>query len=295
MEKILHKIYYNPETGFLSADKLYRKAKEQNQKITLKQVKDWLNKQDIYTTNKPKPKNIKYDSIISTGAGNNIQTDIMYSPFDKKYLLTAVDVYSRKAFVEPMMKKSAENTLKHFKNIRSKIEEDYTLNNVNTDAGSEFKGNFSKYLKENDIKQWVSDPQQDNKNAIVERFHRTLRGYLKRNKQFNKKKKLNDLQKLVKNYNNTYHGTIKHTPEEVWSGKEKNEQTLNFVYYDFEVGDKVRHLKNKRNFEKKSDKRTYTKSIFTISRIKDNSYFLKGNNGIELKKPFRGYELQKVE
>jgi alpha-amylase/alpha-mannosidase (GH57 family) len=45
MEQLLHNLYYDPETGYSSADKLYRKAKQQDPKITMKIVKEFINTQ----------------------------------------------------------------------------------------------------------------------------------------------------------------------------------------------------------------------------------------------------------
>jgi transposase InsO family protein len=53
--------------------------------------------------------------------------------------------------------------------------------NLNIDLGAEFKYNpFQKYIKDNNITLWVSDPQQMNKNAIIERLHRILRNLILR-------------------------------------------------------------------------------------------------------------------
>jgi hypothetical protein len=43
MEALLEELYYDPETGFISANTLHNKAKEIRPAITLKQVKDWYN------------------------------------------------------------------------------------------------------------------------------------------------------------------------------------------------------------------------------------------------------------
>ena len=39
MEELLTDLYYNPKTGYTSRDKLYRRAKELDNNITLKIVK----------------------------------------------------------------------------------------------------------------------------------------------------------------------------------------------------------------------------------------------------------------
>jgi transposase InsO family protein len=45
--------------------------------------------------------------------------------------------------------------------------------------GAEYiNSSFQNYCLDNSIKLWYSNPEQDNKNAIIERFHRTLRNYI---------------------------------------------------------------------------------------------------------------------
>ncbi len=55
-----------------------------------------------------------------------------------------------------------------------------------------------------------------NKNPIVERFNQTLARNINKYRQATKNKKWYEyLDTIVKNYNNTYHKTIQHTPEKV--------------------------------------------------------------------------------
>ena len=45
MEELLTDLYYNPKTGYSSKDKLYRRAKELDDNITLKIVQEFLDRQ----------------------------------------------------------------------------------------------------------------------------------------------------------------------------------------------------------------------------------------------------------
>ena len=45
-DKIIEKYFTSPDTGFIDAAKLFEKIKEDGHKISLKQVKDWYNKQE---------------------------------------------------------------------------------------------------------------------------------------------------------------------------------------------------------------------------------------------------------
>ena len=46
--QLLHKLFNDPKTGFTGAEKLLRRAKEFNPKITLKQVKEFLSLNPIH-------------------------------------------------------------------------------------------------------------------------------------------------------------------------------------------------------------------------------------------------------
>jgi hypothetical protein len=297
MEEILQNIYYNPLTGFQGLDKLYRKAKLLNNNITKKITKEWLDNQETeqITKQQKKTKNI-YSSIISPAVRNNFQIDIMYLPNPTsnrfKYLLTCIDVYSRKAFVSTLKNKNADTSLNGFKQI---LRKSGTPKNINLDAGGEFDNAiFKDYAESNNIKLWFSNPKQENKNAIVERFHRTLRNILLKYETARKRPYIDDLDNLVENYNSTYHKTIKGTPNDVWSGVEPNKQDVNYVTYDFNVGDIVRHSIKRETFNKASSTIKYTKELYTITRVTSNSFYITNKQGEELKKPFRGYEIVKA-
>jgi hypothetical protein len=84
----------------------------------------------------------------------------------------------------------------------------------------------------------------------------------------------------MKNYNSTFHSTLKATPDEVWKGDKKHYQEVKTEEIKFNVGDRVRHtVKKGEIFGKSSSTTAYTKKIFTITKIDD------------LIKPFGQYEL----
>ena len=82
---------------------------------------------------------------------------------------------------------------------------------------------FQNYCLDNNIKLWYSNPEQDNKNAIIERFHRTLRNYILKYEVANGKEYITELDNIIDNYNNTFHNTIKTEPVKIWKGIDRNE------------------------------------------------------------------------
>jgi len=157
---------------------IHQKAKELDNKITQKQVKDFLKRQSTAQITKPirKSKN-EYNTIISPSVRNNYQMDLMILPnptLNKnfKYLLTCIDVYSRYAFCVALKNKTGETV---YDNIKILFHMYGKPNNLNLDVGSEFIYTpFVNYCETNSITLFYSNPEQDNKNSIIERFHRTL-------------------------------------------------------------------------------------------------------------------------
>ena len=49
IEQKLRDIYYDPSTGFQSAERLYQKAKDDGLRVSRRIVKEWLKTQDTYT------------------------------------------------------------------------------------------------------------------------------------------------------------------------------------------------------------------------------------------------------
>jgi hypothetical protein len=298
MDDLLSSLYDDITIGTKSLNNLYRKAKEINNKVTLKIVKEFLEKQEAnQLTRTVKKKNINYDTIESTGLRDNFQMDLMNVPNSGvnkyEFFLTCIDVYSRYAFVEPIKTKNKENV---FKAIIKIFKRSGIPKNLNCDFGKEFNNSlFKQYAEENNIKLWFSNPEQDNKNAIIERFHRTLRNIILFYELKKGKKYINDLQSIVTGYNNSVHRTIKTTPLKIWEEKAKNNQEIKVVVYDWKVGDNVRHAVDLSTFDKRSSNVKYSKDIYRISKIDGRKYYLETLDGkSELTKPFRGYQLTKA-
>ncbi len=96
----LRKIYYDPKTGFISAQKLYLKL---DKTIPLREIQKFLDKQEIYQISKELRAKYPFRHMIVYSSNDQWQIDLIdfskYSRWNKgfKYLLCAVDVYSSRA------------------------------------------------------------------------------------------------------------------------------------------------------------------------------------------------------
>ena len=113
---------------------------------------------------------------------------------------------------------------------------------------------------------------------------------------------LDMLPKLVKQYNNTKHSSIKMTPVE--ASNKKNEGTVYFNLYSnteqltskpkFKIGDKVRINKYKRKVFDKGYTPNWTEEVFIVDKIQYTNpitYKLKDLNNEEIKGSFYESEL----
>jgi len=79
MEKTLTSIYLDPShpTSFGGLDAGYQAVKERGKnKISRKQVQDWLCQQDVYTLHKPARRHCKRSCAIVFGIDEQFQADL---------------------------------------------------------------------------------------------------------------------------------------------------------------------------------------------------------------------------
>ena len=294
-EQELRAVYYDPSSGYQSAEKLYRKLKENGVSISRKDVREWLEYQNTYTRFKRKIRPRKYLKTFVKNLADQLQLDLVdmqkYGRKNKgnNWILTGVEILSRYAFAVPVYRKNTESMtsavdilLKRFKGRFGKYP---TV--IQFDEGKEFYNvGVKTLLKEHEVEYFSS--RSEKKAAIVERFNRTLKTMMW--KYFyaeNTENWLGVLDELVGNYNNTVHRTIHMKPKDV---TEKNENEVWVTLYGssygglpkFRVGDTVRVIEYKNVFAK-GYKANFLEEIYEVTRV------VRGDpNVYELKDPEDG-------
>ena len=165
-----------------------------------------------------------------------------------KYLLCAIDLLSKYAFVIPLKDKKGIIIV----NACNKIikQSNRKPNKIWLDQGGEFYNNvFEKWLSDNNIVMYST--YNEGKSVVAKRFIRTLKNKLYKHMTATGKKVYYDvLDDLVNKYN-TKHSTIKMKPIDV---KDNNERVYIDEHNDkdsrFKVGDRVRIYKFKNIFLK---------------------------------------------
>ena len=141
------------------------------------------------------------------------------------FLLTVIDVFSKRAWCIPLKNKSAVSMVAAFAPLLGN-KPPITLQ---TDKGSEFLNRaLQKLLKEYGVHHFATH-NEETKASIVERFNRTLKTRMWR--YFTKKQSvryIDVLQDFVRSYNNTFHRAIGMAPSEVnaTNQEEQSEATV---------------------------------------------------------------------
>ena len=201
-----------------------------------------------------------------------------------KVVLSVIDIYSRKGWVVSLGRnKRASTALDAFK---------YAVKNMGAlpqvvmmDGGSEFKRSFTDYLKDNKIEIRIARADAlANSNiklsqAIVERFNRTMRDLLASYLIEENKGSLKqiDFDVLSEDYNRRIHRTIQASPNDVVQGNKEPKQKMEKYHITkapFNIGDKVRVLKQSKNAFKQKDKPNYSKDVFEVVKQKYNRFKL---------------------
>lgn len=278
IEEIIKKSYFDPSTGYAGANKLYEKLKKEHKGITRKKIQEVLNKQEVVQLNKKE----KSGSFVPNYPLHEFQIDLIYieNTFlnSARYALTCIDAFTKIAHVQLMKKRTEEDSVEAMEKTLKVMG---IPEMIYCDEGSEFTSNeFKNLMKKNGIKLIFSLGHA----PMVERFNRTLKEMIDKYLQSsNSKTIVNILPKIVSNYNNSYHSTIKMTPNavnddnvgEVWVNI--NEKATRVKRERLEVGDNVRvKLKPKSNEKKYKPK--WSKAIHKIIEIKDNQYKVNGLN-----------------
>ena len=143
-----------------------------------------------------------------------------------RYLLMVIDVFSKYGWIVPLKDKKGESVTKAFSEI---FKEGRKPQYLWVDKGKEF---YNKHLKDllEKYKIQIYSTENEEKSSVVERWNRTIK--TKMWKQFTVQgntQYLDMLPKILKQYNNTKHSSIKMTPVE--ASKKKNEGTVYFNLY----------------------------------------------------------------
>lgn len=279
-------------------------------------IKKELNKKDQIIEAKeihaPIRKKFPKRKIVTLGIDDLWAADlIIMKNYEKendgyKYMLNVIDTFSKYVWSKPLKKKDAKCVSIAFEQIiKDAIKIGHKSPNLlHTDKGLEFiNKEFNGVLKKYNIKLYHTENEE--KSSIIERYNRTQNEKMKVLFEINKNFRWIDiLQKIVKEYNNSYHSTIKMKPIDV--NKENENDLLDTVFKyippkiitksKLKINDRVRIGNKKSTFSNKY-KNNWSREIFVVSRINNThpvTYSIKDLNDEDIIGSFYDYELKKT-
>ena len=306
----LKKIYYDPqdEGSYGGVEKLFRSGKKAGiANLTRAKVKQFLTDQQAYSLHKPARKIFMRNPTYVKGIDHQWQADLADMQSLKRdnnnfnYIMTVIDVFSKKAWAIPVKTKSSKDMLVAFKELFHESDP-RKPERIQTDAGKEFLNKeVQGFLKQKGVKHFYSN--SDKKAAVVERFNRTLKTriwtYFTAHQTH---RYLDILPKLVASYNNTYHRSIGRAPNQVRKVDENKIWVRLYgdgskgVQRDMKKGQMVRVSKVKEVFEK-GYMPNWSEEHFLVESDKSNPrtvYKLTDTGGEEMKGSWYPEEVQQI-
>ena len=257
-EDIIEKYYEN--NNFPSSKKLYAILKKEGYNFTQKVIDEYLKKKEENQVLKPVTKS-STGHIVAYFPNEFWNIDIFdLSKFVKynngfKYIFCAIDIFTRKAFCEPMKNKDETSVLESFKKILSTGNKPTTI--ISDSDTSFLSKTFTDFLDKKDINFNTVIIGDHHALGVIDRFALTLKRIIAKTRIVLKSSNWVDhLAKIIKVYNDTEHSSLDDlTPNE--AGQSKNSEKVlelnieknkdNKIETDLKKGDKVRILEKNKN------------------------------------------------
>lgn len=229
----------------------------------------------------PAEKSMKH--LTAKKYGERLQADLVdmsnynWNNNGFNWILTVIDVYSRKAWAVKLKNKSAKSVTEGIEPILKSVKP----NILHTDNGSEFVSKqFKTLCQKYSIKQIFGSPYSPHSQGHIERFNKTLKSLIFRHfTNCNTKIWINVLDKYVLEYNNTEHSVTKRKPISETSERDHRPDPPNTLK-SLSIGQKVRiSLRSNPQYRKNIFQKTYTplwtEEIYTIQgKRPKNEYYV---------------------
>jgi len=285
---------YN-ENNFPALDKLYKLVKSDHPKITKNEVKDFLDNQigeQLLKTTKKKSRK-KLGTITANYENELWQLDIFdlskFAKFNSNnlYILCGIDVFTRKAYCQPMKNKDAPDCIKAFEHMVSTGDVPHSLFSDN-DA-SFLSNSFSSMLDRKRIAFNVNTINDHHSLGIIDSFAKRLKMIIAKTMLKNKDKNwVSHIQAIITKYNNMKLPALKDIKP-----NQATEPKNNQVIYDINVskskktnmksdliiGDQVR-LKITTKFTKSSDVQ-FSDHVYKVTNIEGGNITLDNNQTVK--------------
>jgi hypothetical protein len=305
IDVILEKLYYSPKTGYIGIEALWNKARELQDDIKRKDVKQWMDQQQVRQLNKTTGIKPKFMPIFSN-EGESYQIDLTFLPKFKKQnhgydiMMTCININTRKGYAY-MAKNKEQNTIV---DLLDKLFEDTNkrIHTITSDNGTEFLNRkVQKFFDEHNITHITGDAGDKFKLGKIERFNRTIKMRIENHFLATNTVVWYDvLDDILRNYNDTIHSAIKMKPNDVGIEEEKQivddalEKVHDILKNNQVLSSPVRIRLKKEIFDKGTQ--LWSEDLYDIidTTLMGRYRVRKIDSKVPLKKTFRFEELQEV-
>jgi transposase InsO family protein len=304
-KKVLEKIYYT-DKNYFGRDRLWRLPEVQQAKISRRQVFDWLTHQELWQLYKVPRKSKTIRPTVLKQPLKQIGIDLIdmtrYASKGYTWILTAIDLFSKKAWAVALKDKTGQSVAEGMKHIVREIDD--TPDSIRSDNGSEFiSKEFRAYMQEAGIKQVFSLAGKPQSNGQVERFNGILKRMINMNRtESDQSDWPKVLPQLVSNYNRGYQRVIQNTPDEV-AQADKHEDTAKLIEKNAKEMTHLEPPKAKvgltvRVKQDPDGNLKFSRQIYTIIAVHESrtaytspTYVLENKNGQKMKERFTRNDL----
>ena len=190
-----------------------------------------------------------------------------------KYVLLVVDVFTKVIYCQPMKRKLGVDCAEAMEKILSSTESPPVM--LVTDRGKEFyNSHFQNVMFSNGINHYSTPTLTKFKASVAERAIRTIKTKIDRYMQHTKSKNwIEVLDDIVDGYNHTPHSSHKIAPLDVTRGNQKlvykrlYPKRNKSIACKLKVGDKVRKLREKTEYEK-GYTQNWSDEIYEIVKVR---------------------------
>ena len=274
-QAVIKQVYENPQIGFGSIADTLRQARRVDPTIRRSDVVAFM---ETVKTREDRPQR-GYNSFVSTEPMHQLQVDLadmsVFASSPYRYLLVAIDTFTKKIAAVPLANKTAEATSRAWQQVVNSLG---IPSYVYSDDGSEFKREFQQKLDYFDVDKVVTRGHA----YFVERAIRTIKealvrrigaGIVPRNRWH---QLLPDV--LTQYHNRTHQGTGV-TPNQAYEDPEKAETAAEVMALQakrnapvrplIKVGDRVRvRVKPRENRDSyRVTETAWTEQTYQVSRI----------------------------
>lgn len=274
-QELLEKIYYKDKFTF-GRDRLFEFLKQNypDSQISNRQLRNWLQSQYTHQVNLIPRRTKDVRSTLPSNIDSQISVDLIdmsaYAVKNYKWIITAINNFSKKASAYPLKTKSEKDVLEGMKKISDEFPD---IHSIRTDNGVEFNNkSVNKLLEDKNIKHILILAYKPQSNGIVERFNGTLKRMIFKLRAHNPDFDwASQLPILISNYNSSVNDTTKLTPDAV--GANNQTEVYNNIKdslpsdfnkrREFSIGDLVRVKEQ----DPKLTQRYWSNEIYKVSGV----------------------------